>query len=380
VREPGGELVLRGLSRFFGDLVAVRDFDLQVPAGLLVCLLGPSGCGKTTTLRMIAGLERPDAGQIWLDGEEITSREPRARHIGMMFQGYALYPHMTVRGNIAYPLRVRGVEKVERNRRVNNAAELVGVADLLDAPARQLSGGQQQRVALARAMVQQPKLYLLDEPVSALDAVLRSSVRAEIKRLQRELGTTMLIVTHDQLDALSMADLIVVMCDGQIQQVGTPREVYHCPNSVFVARFLGEPQINLLRGTALRRDGRLGVGVLGTWVPLGPETARALESDGEHDVTIGVRPAAFKIVDPATPQCISGEVQLVEPLGDRCVVRLQTDGSVLTLEAPSDNNIYIGETMHIEILPEQMHIFSNVPPYRRIAGGRVTVQKEQQPA
>jgi ABC-type sugar transport system ATPase subunit len=363
---PGGRLVLQGLTRSFGNVVAVRELDLEVPPGLLVCLLGPSGCGKTTTLRMIAGLERPDAGHIWLDGEDITNYEPRDRHIGMMFQGYALYPHMTARKNIAYPLRVRGVGQAERNRRVYDVAKLVGVTDWLDMPARLLSGGQQQRVALARAMVQEPKLYLLDEPVSALDAVLRSSVRAEIKRLQRALATTMVIVTHDQLDALSMADLIVVMREGQVEQIGTPRDVYTCPNSIFVAQFLGEPQINLLTATLLRRSGTVGVSVLDTWLPLGTTVTDFEGGDTGADIILGIRPAAFKVSHSPVPHSISAKVALVEPLGDRCVAQCDATGTLLTIEIPSETDIEVGQTIHLELSSQQVHLFSPAFPHKRL--------------
>ena len=240
-------LSLRKITKRFGAAELFRDFDLEVRDGEFLCLLGPSGSGKTTLLRIIAGLEDIDQGEIVLAGSEISRLQPRDRRIGMMFQGYALYPHMSVRDNLAYPLRVRGAPRREIPERVVSVARLLGIEPLLDRYIQSISGGEQQRVAIGRAIVQKPDLYLLDEPISNLDASLREAVRSELRRLQRELGATMIMVTHDQLDALAIADRIAVLRSGKIQQFGGPEDLYRNPANAFVAGFIGQSRMNLLR-------------------------------------------------------------------------------------------------------------------------------------
>jgi multiple sugar transport system ATP-binding protein len=237
---------VRSLTKRFGDVVAVEEFDLDVAAGELLVLLGPSGCGKTTTLRTVAGLETPTAGEIRLDGADVTSRPPQDRDIAMVFQNYGLYPHKTVRGNMAFPLRKTDVDEDDWDARIRRVAEMLDIADLLDEKPASLSGGQRQRVAVGRALVREPKLLSMDEPLSNLDAKLRVRTRAEIRRLQQELGITTLYVTHDQEEAMSIADRIAIMNDGRLVQVGPPREVYESPRNEFVAGFLGDPPMNFL--------------------------------------------------------------------------------------------------------------------------------------
>ncbi|CAN5702411.1 N/A [soil metagenome] len=236
----------RGLTKRFGDVVAVDGVDLRTEEGEFLVLLGPSGCGKTTFLRMIAGLEEPTEGEILLGGENVIGLPPRARRIAMVFQSYALYPHMTVANNIAFPLKSHGVEPAERTKKVAWAAGLLGIDHLLARRPRQLSGGERQRVALARALVREPSVFLLDEPLSNLDAKLRAAARDDLMEFQRGLGTTTIYVTHDQVEAMGMGDRIAVFSRGRIRQLGTPEEVYHHPADVFVARFLGSPPMNLL--------------------------------------------------------------------------------------------------------------------------------------
>ncbi|MGH8914561.1 MAG: ABC transporter ATP-binding protein [Acidimicrobiia bacterium] len=240
---------VRGLSKHFGEVVAVDGVDLRSEEGEFLVLLGPSGCGKTTLLRMIAGLEQPTDGEILLGDENVIGLPPRARRIAMVFQSYALYPHMTVANNIAFPLKSQGVEPSERSKKVQWAAELFGIERLLNRRPRQLSGGERQRVALARALVREPTVFLLDEPLSNLDAKLRAAARDDLMEFQRRIGTTTIYVTHDQVEAMGMGDRIAVMNHGKVRQVGTPEEVYHHPADVFVATFLGSPPMNLLEET-----------------------------------------------------------------------------------------------------------------------------------
>ncbi|WP_287931702.1 ATP-binding cassette domain-containing protein, partial [Achromobacter sp.] len=238
------------IEKRWGGVVGVARQSLEIADGEFVVFLGPSGCGKTTTMRMVAGLEAPSAGEIWIGGQDVTDALPKDRDVAMVFQNYGLYPHMTVGENIAYPLKVRGVAPSERRERARAVAEKVELAHLLDRRPRDLSGGQRQRVALARAIVRRPQVFLMDEPLSNLDAKLRVSMRAEIRRLQCELRVTTIYVTHDQIEAMTLADRVVVMRGGLIQQVGTPADVYNRPANLFVAGFVGSPSMNLLPARA----------------------------------------------------------------------------------------------------------------------------------
>jgi multiple sugar transport system ATP-binding protein len=240
---------VRGLRKHFGEVVAVDGVDLRSEEGEFLVLLGPSGCGKTTLLRMIAGLEQPTEGEILLGGEDVSGLPPRARRIAMVFQSYALYPHMTVAKNIAFPLKAQGVDPSERSTKVHWAAGLFGIEHLLHRRPRQLSGGERQRVALARALVREPTVFLLDEPLSNLDAKLRAAARDDLMEFQRRIGITTIYVTHDQVEAMGMGDRIAVMDHGRIRQLGTPEEVYHHPTDIFVAQFIGSPPMNLLEDT-----------------------------------------------------------------------------------------------------------------------------------
>ncbi|TAN33875.1 ABC transporter ATP-binding protein [bacterium] len=349
---------LRHLSRAFGPITAVKDLSIQVADATLLCLLGPSGSGKTTTMRMIAGLETPDRGEIRLGDRNITRLEPRDRRIGMMFQGYALYPHMSVRDNIAYPLRVRGTGRDERNRRVQEVAAMLGIEHLLDRAVAQTSGGQQQRAALARAIVQRPELYLLDEPISALDAVLRTTMRGEIKRLQRMLATTTIVVTHDQLDALSMADVIAVLKDGDLQQLGTPEEVFERPANTFVARFLGEPQMNLLHGRLEAAGDHLTVTVLDQPLEVTPAAAASLRAGGDRHVLVGIRPRAVRVHRTPAAGLMPATVYVAAPEGSRVIYEFQLGEHLFKVEADPELRLDMEDRVFLELRPETLHFFA----------------------
>lgn len=318
------------VGKVFGQTVALAEFTLTVADGELVVVLGPSGCGKSTLLRLTAGLEAASEGEIHLDGRRIDSLPPRARNVAMVFQSYALYPHLTVRGNIEFPLRMRGAGRDERRRRAEEVAALLEISELLDRRPAELSGGQRQRVALARALVRHPALFLLDEPLSNLDARLRSSVRQYIRHVQRRLGVTTLYVTHDQTEAMTLGDRVVVMHRGRIQQVGTPLAVYERPANTFVATFVGSPPMNLLDAEQSGSELRIGDQRL-----CPPAALLGRLGSGARRIVVGVRPEAFTAygrvegdrlvaeIDPATRELLGGEVLVQARVGGaRVTVRI----------------------------------------------------------
>ncbi|MCE4612199.1 MAG: ABC transporter ATP-binding protein [Desulfurococcales archaeon] len=322
-----GEVFLDGVVKRFGRVTAVNGVTLRIRDGEFFVLLGPSGCGKTTTLRLIAGLEFPDEGRIYIDGEDVTYKDPKDRNVAMVFQNYALYPHMTVFDNIAFPLYMRrrelGLTKEEIRKRVVEVARLLRIDDLLNRKPGQLSGGQQQRVALARALVRRPRVWLMDEPLSNLDALLRLAMRAELKKLQKDLGITTVYVTHDQAEAMSMADRIAVMNEGRVVQVGSPEDVYLEPRHVFVATFIGAPPMNLIECKIVEGVGpNPALECPGFTRPLPGDAARVVEARGIKSVYLGVRPEFIAISKAETPGSIPGIVYVVEPLGSEHVVNV----------------------------------------------------------
>jgi len=308
------EVSFRGIEkRFDQQSLALRSLDLEVPDGAFLVLLGPSGCGKTTALRVLAGLELPTAGTVHIGGRDVTRIQPRDRDVAIVFQSYALYPHMNVAENIAYPLRIRGLGKSERRAAVERVAESLEIAHLLDRRPRHLSGGQRQRVALARAIVREPSVFLMDEPLSNLDAKLRTTMRGEIKRLQKRLGTTTLYVTHDQAEAMTMADLVAVMREGELQQLAPPDEIYDRPANQFVAAFVGNPPMNILAGRV--ESGSFAIGA--QRLALGDRVAAC---NAEDVRALGVRPEDLEIVPAGTPGALAGETYVVEPMGNETLV------------------------------------------------------------
>jgi multiple sugar transport system ATP-binding protein len=307
------EIRLEKLTKRFGGTEVIHGIDLTVEDGELAVLVGPSGCGKTTTLRMIAGLETVSDGAILFDGAPVAHLEPKDRDIAMVFQSYALYPHMTVRGNLAFSLKMKGVPRAEREGLVRRAAEMLGIDGLLHRKPRELSGGQRQRVAMGRALVREPRAFLLDEPLSNLDAALRAQMRIELKRIHQRLKTTIVYVTHDQIEAMTLADRIVVMRDGRIEQVGAPLELFDRPANLFVAGFIGSPSMNLLKGV-VRKGDKPGVDISGTLFPIADNAAQ----DGQA-VVYGVRPEHLEI----HPDGVPAKISVVEPTGSETLVFLR---------------------------------------------------------
>ena len=323
---------------------AVRDLTLDVADGELLVLLGPSGCGKTTALRMLAGLDEPDAGDIRIAGASVVGREPKDRDVALVFQSYALYPHLSARENIRYPLKLRKMGRAEQDTRVTHVADMLGIGHLLPRRPAQLSGGEQQRVALARAIVREPRVFLMDEPLSNLDAKLRVHTRTELKTLQRQLGTTMVFVTHDQAEAMSLANRIAIMSAGELQQIGTPDEVYDRPANLFVAEFIGSPPMNLLSVT---RDGDALVADGGWRIPAPPGAARAGE------LTLGLRPEGISI--GADGQ--AAEVIAVEPLGSEVIVDVRVGSAAVKVRAAPTLRPQPGSTVHLAVQPGAVRLF-----------------------
>jgi len=346
-----GRLLLDGVTKRFGEVVAVDHLDLDVADGELLVMLGPSGCGKTTALRMVAGLEDLDEGTITIGDQEVHDVEPRHRDIAMVFQTYALYPHLTVAKNIEFPLRQRGMEKEERQRRVHEAATTLGLDPYLERKPGQLSGGQRQRVALARAIVRQPAAFLMDEPLSNLDAALRVQTRADIVALQDRLGTTTLYVTHDQVEAMTMGDRIAVLDHGVLQQVAPPQTLYDRPGNTFVAAFLGSPGMNLMSGSL---DGDAGARVAGGTVPLTPELAALARS--APTLTVGARPEALSI-DPSGT--LEAEVVIVEALGAEAhVICALSDGARMVVrQEAARRRPNQAERVRVTVNPDGVHLF-----------------------
>jgi multiple sugar transport system ATP-binding protein len=345
-------------KRYAGDVIAVSDLNLDIRDKEFVVLLGPSGCGKSTTLNMIAGLEEVTEGELRFDDEIVNALPPHRRDVAMVFQSYALYPHKTVYENIAFGLRMRNVDSAEIDRRVKEAAQKLSITPLMQRKPSQLSGGQRQRVALGRAMVRQPAVFLMDEPLSNLDAALRISMRAEIKHLHTAMQTTFVYVTHDQAEALTLADRIVVMNDGVIQQIGTPDEIYERPCNTFVASFLGNPPINYLPGTISDDNGELSFRFGAQHFAMSPAVAARLGVSGERQVTLGIRPedVTARDVHPGLPS-ISGIVDSVLPVGSDRFLGLKVDGKDVFVRVDKQSRYREGESVTLGLIPERMHLF-----------------------
>ncbi|MGB2027647.1 MAG: ABC transporter ATP-binding protein [Candidatus Puniceispirillaceae bacterium] len=351
------EVRLEGVHKRFGAVTAVEDFNLSIGSSEFVVFVGPSGCGKSTTLRMLAGLEDVSSGTILIDGRAVNNVHPKERDIAMVFQNYALYPHLNVFDNISFGLRAKRLPKDEITTRTNEAAEILGLGELLKRRPGELSGGQKQRVAMGRAIVRKPKVFLFDEPLSNLDAKLRHKMRAEMKLLHQRVRTTTVYVTHDQVEAMTLADRIVIMNEGQIEQVGTPDEVYKFPASQFVASFIGSPAMNFATGVisgkgqkaALQTDSGESIALAGCEIP-----------DGSQ-VQLGFRPEHMQLAKSGTPPkghvSISGRISVIEPMGHETVLTCDAGFGEIVGKYEGDSRFQPGQTAHFHIRADLLHYF-----------------------
>ena len=351
------EIRFEHVTKRFGNHVAVNDLNLTVHDRELLTLVGPSGCGKSTTLSMLAGLEDPSSGLITIDGRVVNDVPPGARDIAMVFQSYALYPHMTVRQNIGFGLEVRGVPKREIERRVMEAATILGIQDLLDRRPKELSGGQRQRVALGRALTREPKAFLLDEPLSNLDAQLRMQMRAELKLLFARVQGTVVYVTHDQAEAMTLSDRIAVMNQGVLQQVGTPLEVYNRPKNVFVARFLGSPSMNFIPCEVCRDGGDTYLEGPGLRYSLKGELRALAETAPDRRVILGIRPEDLKVVPKDEHAGLRCQIVLIESMGSQQFIYAQAGNGRIIVTTEPDFQATVGDDIQLALDDRKLHLF-----------------------
>ena len=358
---------LKGIKKIYDNKVtAVHDFNLEIADKEFIVLVGPSGCGKSTTLRMVAGLEDISEGDLLIDGKRMNDVEPKDRDIAMVFQNYALYPHMTVAENMAFALKLRKVPKEEIDKKVREAAEILDITQYLDRKPKALSGGQRQRVAIGRAIVRSPRVFLMDEPLSNLDAKLRNQMRAEIFKLRQRIDTTFIYVTHDQTEAMTLGDRIVIMKDGFIQQIGTPQEVFDHPANVFVAGFIGMPQMNFFEGQLVAEDGKYSVKVMDAVMELSPEIQAQLKAKNvpSKAVTLGIRPEHVSFVPEAGAHCLTGTVDVSEMMGSEIHLHVNAGGRDVVLRVPTTelanehkSGFAYGSQVHFTFRSDLIHLF-----------------------
>ena len=351
------KVVIEHLTKHFGDVVAVDDLTLEIVDREFLTLLGPSGCGKTTTLNIIAGLEDPTSGQVFFDDEDVTNVPPERRDIAMVFQTYALYPHMRVYDNIAFGLRMRRTPADEIEQLVQEAAKAMEIDHLLRRKPRELSGGQRQRVALARAIVRNAHVFLLDEPLSNLDAKLRVTMRTELKRLHAELEKTFVYVTHDQAESLIMSDRIVVLNEGKLQQLGTPEEIYNQPANAFIAGFVGSPPMNFFDGQLQNGGDQWSVKGKGYTCEFTPGQTQRLNEDVSTEVQLGVRPEDIEVLPSEAPTA-QANVVVREPLGSDLFLTLELEGVTFKARTHPDARIDRGDSVPIRFTPTKVHLFN----------------------
>ncbi|MEM6620865.1 MAG: ABC transporter ATP-binding protein [Pseudomonadota bacterium] len=350
------KIVLDKIEKSFGDVRVLHPLELEFADGEFTVLVGPSGCGKSTTLRILAGLETASGGEIYFDETPITEREPKDRDIAMVFQDYALYPHMNIAKNMSFALRLARVPSAEIKEKVQRVATMLNIAHLLDRKPAELSGGQRQRVAMGRALVRDAGTFLFDEPLSNLDAKLRARMRTELAEMRDRLDKNMVYVTHDQIEAMTLGDRIVVMADGVVQQQGTPQELFEAPVNKFVAGFIGTPTMNFLDGTLTRQDDRLWVQGDGFLLPLSPETAMRIGDQSSGNVTVGIRPSAFSL-DPGTGAPIDLQLIVSEYLGTQSVLVMRCGGAEVQVEIAGSPPVKAGEQLTFGVKPEDIRLF-----------------------
>jgi multiple sugar transport system ATP-binding protein len=353
------QVVIRGLNKKYDEVHAVKDVNLDIRDKEFVVLVGPSGCGKTTTLRMVAGLESITSGRILIDDTVINELPPMDRDIAMVFQNYALYPHMSVYDNMAFGLKMRKFDKPEIQRRVHEAAEILGIHDYLKRKPRQLSGGQRQRVALGRAIVRHPRVFLFDEPLSNLDAKLRVQMRVELKKLHERLGTTAIYVTHDQVEAMTLGDRVVVMRDGWVQQVGDPLELYNEPANRFVAGFIGSPAMNFASVRIAAENGALWAQGDGIRLKLPQPLAQRLGPNAGKEVTFGIRPEDLRVATDADPidMSIEAVVEVIERLGSEILLDVAVGPGTMVASVEPTVGARVHEHLRLAVNPNRLHFF-----------------------
>jgi len=352
-------VLLRNLNKHYETFHAVKDVDLEINDREFVVLVGPSGCGKTTTLRMIAGLEAISSGEILIGERVVNELPPMDRDIAMVFQNYALYPHMSVRENMAFGLKMRKFERAEIDRRVQNAADILGIEELMHRKPRQLSGGQRQRVALGRAIVRNPQVFLFDEPLSNLDAKLRVQMRVELKKLHARLGTTAVYVTHDQVEAMTLGDRVVVMKDGWVQQVGGPLELYNAPANKFVASFIGSPGMNFAPVRIERNGNALWAGNEGLRIRIPAALNDRLGAHAGRDATLGIRPENLHVAGPGddADHCLDAVVEVIELLGSEILLDVKVGPSSMVAAVEPTVLASMQQTVRLAVDPGRLHFF-----------------------
>ncbi|NIS59272.1 MAG: sn-glycerol-3-phosphate ABC transporter ATP-binding protein UgpC [Proteobacteria bacterium] len=364
------KVVIESLSKNFDRVEAVKNFELEIDDREFVVLVGPSGCGKSTTLRCVAGLEEVTAGEIYIGDQMVNDLPPRDRNIAMVFQDYALYPHMSVYQNMAFGLKLRKYAKAEINQRVREAAQILGIEELLQRKPRELSGGQRQRVAVGRAIVRKPSVFLFDEPLSNLDAKLRVQMRAELSKLHQQLQTTIVYVTHDQVEAMTMGTKIVIMKDGEIQQVGTPMEVYEYPVNLFVAGFIGSPAMNFIPGKIISKDSKLYVDAESFELLIPSDKEQYLEGKTNEEVIFGIRPENMQDKSFAEKSIqgssIKAVVEVVEPLGSEVQLFVTSGEHSLVARVDPRTRARLSEEIELILNTDKIHIFEKDPPHFRI--------------
>ena len=362
-------VTLRNIKKVYDkNVVAVQEFSLDIADKEFVVLVGPSGCGKSTTLRMVAGLEEITSGEIYIGDTLVNDVPPKDRDIAMVFQNYALYPHMTVYENMAFALKLRKATKQEIDEKVKEAAEILGITELLQRTPKALSGGQRQRVAIGRAIVRHPQVFLMDEPLSNLDAKLRNQMRAELIKLRQRIDTTFIYVTHDQTEAMTLGDRIVIMKDGFIQQIGTPHEVFHEPANLFVAGFIGTPQMNFFPAALTVDGGRYVAELYGVKIPLPSDRQKLLELNRQMPctITLGIRPEHIRVVPEGTENAIRAKVDVSEMMGSEVYLHVNVDGKDAVIRVPTgdllDSYTFTPgreNFIHFTFSGTMMHLFSN---------------------